>query len=402
VERASRLDGKSILLGVSGSIAAYKAADIVRRLREQGADVRVVMTNNAARFVSRLTFEALSEHPVPDGEFQEEEQSGIGHIDITNGLDIALVAPATANIIGKLASGIADDTLTTTLMAIDCPLIVAPAMNDRMYRNQVVQKNIAFLKERGVHFVNPGTGPLACGTVGQGRLAEVDRIIREVSECLSAGDYAGVKVLVTAGPTREHIDAVRFISNPSTGKMGYALAAAAHARGATVTLISGPCEIEPPRGVATVRVRSAADMHKAVLEHLPQADIVIMAAAVSDFKPAVSFDRKIKKQHAPTHLELDRTDDILSAAGRAPGKRMLVGFAAETDDLVENAGKKMKDKNLDMIVANNILEQGAGFGADTNHVIILDRSGAKTDLPLSTKTEIAAQIMEKILELKKK
>lgn len=402
MEQGNRLDGKRILLGISGSIAAYKAADIVRRLREQGADVRVVMTRNAARFVSRLTFQALSGNPVPDPDFQEAEQQGIGHIDISSGIEIALVAPATANIIGKLASGIADDTLTTTLMAVDCPLIVAPAMNDRMYRNRVVRKNIAFLKEQGVRVVEPGTGPLVCGTVGQGRLAEADLILREMSECLRAGDCSGLNILVTAGPTREYIDPVRFISNPSTGKMGYALAAAAHARGAAVTLVSGPTEIKPLREVATVKVKSAADMYRAVLEHLPKADILIMAAAVSDFKPVVSFDHKIKKQHAAPQLELERTEDILSAVHAVPGKRFVVGFAAETDDLVANAEKKLKDKNLDMIVANNILEQGAGFGADTNHVVILDRSGKKTESVLTTKEEIAAQIIDKILELRNK
>ncbi len=397
----NRLDGKHILLGVTGSIAAYKAVDILRRLTEQGADVRVVMTKNAACFVSPLTFETLSGHPVPGFEFQDGEASGIGHIDITDGLDVALVAPATANIIGKIASGIADDALTTSLVAIDCPLIVAPAMNDRMYRNPVVRKNIAFLKEQGVHFVEPGTGQLACGTVGQGRLAETEHILQAVAGHMRTGDLSGVKVLVTAGPTREHIDAVRFISNPSTGKMGYALAAAAQARGAAVTLVSGPTEIKPPSGIATVRVTSAEEMRHAVMDHLPQSDIVIMAAAVSDFKPAVSSERKMKKQEAPTRLDLHRTEDILKTIGTVPGKRLLIGFAAETDDLVGNASRKLKEKNLDMIVANDILEQGAGFGNDTNRVILLERSGVRTDLPLQTKNEIAARIMEKIVELKK-
>jgi phosphopantothenoylcysteine decarboxylase/phosphopantothenate--cysteine ligase len=400
VEQRISLDGKRVLLGVTGSIAAYKAADIVRRIREHGADVKVVMTKNALKFMSRLTFEALSGNPVPHAEFQEEHP-GIGHIDITNGLDIALVAPATANFIGKIASGIADDTLTTAMLALECPLLIAPAMNERMYRNPFVRDNIACLKEHGVTFIDPGTGPLACGSVGQGRLAETDRIIRAINDRLTAGDCRGVNILVTAGPTREYIDAVRFISNPSSGKMGYAVAAAAHARGASVTLISGPCQIEPPRGVAFIKVRSAVDMHTAVLDHLPHADIVIMAAAVSDFKPAVTHQRKIKKQDASTMLELERTTDILSAIGRMPGKRLLVGFAAETDDLVRNAEQKLKDKNLDIIVANDILEQGAGFGADTNRVVILDRSGARTELPLSTKTEIAGTILNKIMELKK-
>ncbi len=397
----NRLDGKHILLGVTGSIAAYKAVDILRRLRELGAEVRVVMTKNATRFVSPLTFETLSGRSLPGFEFQDGEGSGIGHIDITNDLDLALVAPATANILAKVASGIADDTLTTALVAIDCPLIMAPAMNDRMYRNPVVRKNIAFLKEQGVRFVEPGTGELACGTVGQGRLAELDVIVQAVSESMPAGDLSGSKVLVTAGPTREQIDAVRFISNPSTGKMGYALAAAALARGATVTLVSGPTELQPPNGIDTIRVTSAAEMHQAVMDHLPQSDIVIMAAAVSDFKPARMSARKIKKQEAPTTLELQRTDDILKAIDAVPGKRVLVGFAAETDDLVDNAFRKLKEKKLDLIVANDVLEQGAGFGSDTNRVILLERSGARTDIPLQTKRKIADRIVEKIVELKK-
>lgn len=400
MERRGKLDGRHILLGVSGSIAAYKAVDILRRLREQGADVNVVMTKNAARFVSRLTFETLSGRPVFCDEFQEMERKGIGHIDVTDSLDIALIAPATANIIGKVASGIADDALTTALMAIDCPLIIAPAMNDRMYRNPIVQKNIAFLKDQGVRFVEPGTGPLACGTIGQGRLADVEHILQEVSSLLTAGDLAGVTVLVTAGPTRESIDAVRFISNPSTGKMGYAIAAAARDRGATVILISGPAAITPPAGVTVIAVKSAHDMHKAVMDHVEHAHVVIMAAAVSDFKPAVSSDRKIKKHEAPAVIDLERTEDILSAVSKAPGKRLLVGFAAETDNVLENAIQKLKSKNLDMIVANDLLKQGAGFGSDTNAVTIIDRTGTQTELPAMPKLEIARRIIDKIAELK--
>lgn len=398
----SRLEGKRILLGVSGSIAAYKAVDILRKLQEQGADVRVVMTKNAERFVSRLTFETLSGNPVPGVGFQDWEQQTIGHIDVTDGLDIALVAPATANVIGKVASGIADDTLTTSLMALDCPLIMAPAMNDRMYRNAVVQRNIASLKQQGVYFIDPGTGALACGTTGQGRLAEVELILQEVSDRLPSGSLSGTTVLVTAGPTREQIDAVRFISNPSTGKMGYALAAAAQSRGADVILISGPSEIKSPRGMTMIRVKSAADMSHAVMKHIGSADIVIMAAAVSDFKPVLSSDRKIKKQEAPSVFELERTEDILNTISKVPGKRLLIGFAAETDDHVDNAIKKLKDKNLDMIVVNDLLKQGAGFAADTNIVTIIDKSGKQTELPLMTKTEIASRIIDKIVELKKK
>jgi phosphopantothenoylcysteine decarboxylase/phosphopantothenate--cysteine ligase len=399
-EHRGKLDGKHILLGVSGSIAAYKAVDILRRLREQGGEVNVVMTKNAARFVSRLTFEALSGKPVFWDEFQEAERKGIGHIDITAGLDLALVAPATANIIGKIASGIADDALTTALMATACPLIIAPAMNDRMYRNAVVQKNIAFLKEQGIRFVEPDTGPLACGTTGQGRLAEIENIVQTVSSALSARDLAGMTVLVTAGPTRESIDAVRFISNPSTGKMGYAIAEAARDRGASVILISGPTAIAPPAGVTLISVQSASDMHKAVMDHMEGTQVVVMAAAVSDFKPTFSSDRKIKKHEAPTMINLERTEDILSAVAKSPGKKLLVGFAAETDNVLDNAIHKLRSKNLDMIVVNDLMKKGAGFGSDTNAVIIIDRAGVRAELPLMPKREIARRIIDKIAEFK--
>jgi phosphopantothenoylcysteine decarboxylase/phosphopantothenate--cysteine ligase len=399
-EHRGKFDGKHILLGVSGSIAAYKAVDILRRLREQGGEVNVVMTKNAARFVSRLTFEALSGKPVFWDEFQEAERKGIGHIDITAGLDLALVAPATANIIGKIASGIADDALTTALMATACPLIIAPAMNDRMYRNAVVQKNIAFLKEQGIRFVEPDTGPLACGTTGQGRLAEIENIVQTVSSALSARDLAGMTVLVTAGPTRESIDAVRFISNPSTGKMGYAIAEAARDRGASVILISGPTAIAPPAGVTLISVQSASDMHKAVMDHMEGTQVVVMAAAVSDFKPTFSSDRKIKKHEAPTMINLERTEDILSAVAKSPGKKLLVGFAAETDNVLDNAIQKLRSKNLDMIVVNDLMKKGAGFGTDTNAVIIIDRAGVRAELPLMPKREIARRIIDKIAEFK--
>jgi phosphopantothenoylcysteine decarboxylase/phosphopantothenate--cysteine ligase len=399
-ERRGKLDGKHILLGVSGSIAAYKAVDILRTLQEHGADVSVVMTKNAARFVTRLTFEVLSGKPVLADEFQETEQRGIGHIDITAGLDLALVAPATANIIGKVASGIADDALTTALTAISCPLVMAPAMNDRMYRNAVVRKNIAFLKDQGVRFVEPATGPLACGTSGQGRLAETENIVLAVASALPANDLAGLTVLVTAGPTREPIDAVRFISNPSTGKMGYAVAEAARDRGAKVILISGPTLIEPPAGVTVIPVQSAHDMHRAVMDHVAASQVLIMAAAVSDFKPTISSDRKIKKHEASTVINLERTEDILSAAAKTSGRRLLVGFAAETDNVLDNALQKLKSKNLDMIVVNDVTKKGAGFCSDTNAVVIIDRAGVQTELQLMPKREIARRIIDKIAELK--
>ncbi len=399
-QRQGKLDGKRILLGISGSIAAYKAIDILRRLQELGADVSVAMTSNAARFVSRLTLETLSGRPVLCDETSDEAWSGIRHIDVTEGIDLAIVAPATANIIGKIAAGVADDALTTALLAVDCPLLIAPAMNDRMFRNSIVQKNISFLKRQGAYFIDPDTGPLACGTVGQGRLAEVATIVTAVSSRFPASELAGTTVLITAGPTREKIDPVRFISNPSTGKMGYALATAARERGATVILISGPVSILPPRGVTVISVQSASDMLGAVMEHIAAAQVVIMAAAVSDFRPATSSDRKVKKETAPMNIPLERTEDILLAAGRAPGKRLLVGFAAETDDALNNALEKLKKKNLDLIAVNDLTQQGAGFGSDTNAVTLIDRSGLKTELPVMPKNEIARRIIDKVSELK--
>ncbi|MCK9419611.1 MAG: bifunctional phosphopantothenoylcysteine decarboxylase/phosphopantothenate--cysteine ligase CoaBC [Nitrospirae bacterium] len=396
------LSGKRILLGVTGSIAAYKAVDLLRRLTEQGAEVRVAMTTCAEKFVSRLTFETLSRRPVLFDEFTGGNQATIGHIGITDGLDLALVAPATANIIGKIAAGIADDALTSALMAIDCPLLIAPAMNDRMYRNPRLQRNIAVLKDSGVRFVEPGTGSLACGTEGKGRLADIGLIIQELAVCLTQKDLAGKTVLVTAGPTREFIDAVRFISNPSTGKMGYALAAAARDRGAEVILITGPTQLAPPWGMKVVSVVSAGDMHRAVTEHLDRSHIVIMAAAVSDFKPLRTSDHKIKKEDAAQTLELGRTEDILLELGKAGGKRLLIGFAAETDNIEQNALKKLKDKHLDMIVVNDLLRNGSGFGVDTNAVTIIDRSGKRTEVPTMPKTAVASSIMNAVSEFLKK
>ncbi len=401
MEQCGSLSGKRILLGVTGSIAAYKAVEILRRLQEQGAGVRTAMTEHATHFVSRLTFEAVSGGLVLCDEFQLAERSSIGHIEITEGLDAALIAPATANIIGKIAAGIADDALTSALMACSCPLLIAPAMNERMYRSPLLQRNIRMLKELGVRFIEPGTGSLACGAIGQGRLADIDRILHEISSLLGPRDLAGKTVLVTAGPTREAIDAVRFISNPSSGKMGYALAAAARARGADVILISGPTQLSPPQDVTVVPVVSAREMRGAVKEHLDRSHVVIMAAAVSDFRPLHSSDHKIKKDEAPSTLELERTEDILRELGTAAGRRMLVGFAAETDDVERNAMKKLMDKNLDMIVVNDLLKTGSGFGTDTNSAVIIDRAGRRIELPTMPKSEIAARIMDSVVELLK-
>lgn len=391
--------GKKILLGVTGSIAAYKAIDILRKLREQRADVRVVMTKNAVRFVSRLTFESLSGRPVLCDDFRTGGQSDIGHISITNDLDLALIAPATANVIGKTAAGIADDALTSAVLATACQLVMAPAMNDRMYQNAIVQKNISFLREQGVTIIEPECGLLACGSSGLGRLADPDRIIHELIQLMSPRDLTGRTVLVTAGPTREPIDAVRFLTNPSTGKMGFALAAEARRRGANVILITGPVQITAPPGVRIIPVVTAEEMRQAVLSQVENAHIVIMAAAVSDFKAVDISSRKIKKTAASLSLRLEPTDDILMEIGRRSGKRVLVGFSAETDDVVWNASRKLKDKNLDLIVVNDILKQGAGFGSDTNAVIILDKTGNETDISLRSKAEIASKVLDKIVEV---
>lgn len=402
MEQRDRLSGKRILLGVTGSIAAYKAVDILRRLRDRGAEVRVAMTEHAGRFVTRLTFETLSGRPVLCDEFQDAGRTSIGHIEITEGLDAALIAPATANIIGKIASGIADDSLTSSLLALSCPLFIAPAMNDRMYRNPLVQRNIRALKELGVRFIEPETGSLACGTIGEGRLAEAGRIIGELSAFFAPRELAGKTVLVTAGPTREFIDAVRFISNPSSGKMGYALAAAARERGAEVILITGPTSLEAVPGVTTVPVISTRDMRSAVMEQVGRSHVVIMAAAVSDFRPLRAAERKIKKNEASLTLELEPAEDILGELGGMDGGRLLIGFAAETDDIEQNAVKKLTNKKLDMIVANDLLKSGSGFGTETNAVVIIDREGKRTELPTMPKAEIASRIMDAVVELLKR
>jgi phosphopantothenoylcysteine decarboxylase/phosphopantothenate--cysteine ligase len=395
------LTGKRILLGVSGGIAVYKAVEVLRRLMDLGAEVRVVMTRNAVRFVPPLTFAALSGKPVLSDEFSRSEWGPMGHISVTDGLDLALVVPATANIIGKANAGIADDALSTALLAAGCPVIMAPAMNVRMCCNAVVQRNIEGLKAVGVRFVDPESGQLACGVTGQGRLASAERILQSVRGALSPNDLRGVAVLVTAGPTREPIDAVRFISNPSTGRMGYALAAAARDRGASVTLISGPTHLVPPEGMTSISVMTAEDMGRAVQEHASRCAVVIMAAAVSDFRPAQAVDRKIKKEDAAHSIPLARTGDILQGLGSNKAGRILVGFAAETDDLVKNAGEKLRRKNLDLIVANDVGRRDSGFASETNTAILIDRTGKVKELPPMSKTELASRIIDVIVELKK-
>jgi len=326
----------------------------------------------------------------------------MGHIEVTRGIDALLVAPATANIIAKAAAGIADDALSTALVAADCPVIMAPAMNERMFRSLAVQRNIRTLRDAGVRIVEPGSGALACGEAGQGRLAAVEQVLDALTGILAPQSVlSGMTVLVTAGPSREPVDAVRYLSNPSTGKMGYAIARAARDRGAEVILVSGPTALAPPPGVETIQVVTAAEMRHAVMEHADRCQVIIMAAAVSDFHPASPAAGKIKKDEAGLSIALERTVDILAELGSRKGKRLLVGFAAETGNLVEQAREKLVRKNLDLIVANDVSVPGAGFGSDTNIAALIDRSGTVVELPLMSKDELAAQILHKVAELKK-
>ncbi|MDH4163439.1 MAG: bifunctional phosphopantothenoylcysteine decarboxylase/phosphopantothenate--cysteine ligase CoaBC [Nitrospirota bacterium] len=395
------LSGKKILLGVSGSVAAYKAADILRRLMERGAEVRVVFSRNASQFIAPLTFSAISGRPVLHDDFSSSDWGSLGHIAVTDGLDLAIIAPATADILGKAAAGIADDALSTALLATNCPLLIAPAMNTRMYGNPIVQRNISTLRETGARIVEPETGMLACGVEGKGKLASAESIVDAAVKILAARcDLAGIKMIVTSGPTREYIDPVRFISNPSTGRMGHAIAAAARDRGAEVVLISGPTEQRAPDDILFLPVTTAAEMRQAVSERFPGCQVLIMAAAVSDFRPAVALSRKVKKDDAELVISLERTDDILKGVASEKGTRILVGFAAETHDLLNEAKRKREQKNLDLIVANEVGSAGTGFASETNKAVLIDRAGMVDALPLLTKQELAGKILDKVGELK--
>jgi len=387
------LAGKSVLLGVTGGIACYKAAEVVRGLREAGADVTVVMTRAAAEFVTPLTFAALSGNPVLTSMFEEKVSGRISHIELTAGADLFLVAPATANILGKMASGIADDLLSTMLLASRCPVLVAPAMNCRMYESPAVKRNIQTLKSDGVRFVGPEQGPMACGEYGWGRMSEPADIIDAAVEAVVHGALSGKNVLVTAGPTIEDIDPVRFIGNRSTGKMGYSIARKAREMGAEVTLISGPSSIEPPAGVYMVNVRSAAEMQKAVEAAATKADIVIMAAAVSDYAPEKRSSSKIKKGSDSISIRLVRTPDIIAGIARKRKKgRVVVGFAAETEALEKNALAKLKNKGLDIIAANAV-GGDTGFASDFNRLMVYGKKGLLLDTRKVTKDEAASKLL---------
>ena len=392
--------GKQILLGVSGGIAAYKAVELLRLLVKAGAEVQVVMTRHAMEFVGPLTFQTLSGNPVHTELFSLIQEREIGHISLADRADLCIVAPATANVIGKLANGIADDLLTTTLLATKAPVLLVPAMNVNMWENPLYQENQARLARHGYHFMAPVCGELACGWQGQGKLPEPAAICDYAEDLVGTRELAGRTVLVTAGPTREELDPVRYLSNYSSGRMGYAIARAARNRGARVILVSGPVELAPPEKVELVPVTSAREMRAAVMARCDQADVIIKAAAVADFRPAARAADKLKKgSDQQLCLELERNPDILAELGARRGRAVLVGFAAETGDLLTNARKKLAEKGADLIVANDITMPGAGFGGDTNIVRFVEHGGAVTELPCLAKEEVAARLWERIQTL---
>lgn len=391
-------EGRRILVGVTGGIAAYKAAELIRAIRRRGADVKVVMTEAATKFVSPLTFETLSGNEVSWKLFPERKWD-VGHVRLAEWAEVLVVAPATANFLGKAAGGVADDLLTTVVLAARCPVVVAPAMDAFMWANPVVQENVRKLKDLGYKFVGPEEGELASGLTGKGRLADLGRILDAIGEALEdVRLLAGRKVLVTAGRTEEDIDPVRLITNRSTGKMGYALAEAARTMGAEVVLVSGPTDLEVPWGVRVVRVRSAEEMRDAVLENFGWCDVLAMAAAVADFRPAKVSPKKIKKEEGLV-LKFERTPDILAEVAKEKGERFVLGFAVETEDEVEGGKRKLREKNLDLIVVNNPTVEGAGFGWDTNVATLIDRNGRVEELPRMSKRELARRIWRKVAEL---
>ena len=395
-----QLKGKTVLLGVTGGIACYKSANLASALVKQGANVQVLMTKNATEFIGPHTFESLTGNRVSVDTFDRNYQFQVEHIALADQADLVLVAPATANVLAKLAHGLADDMLTTTILACNCPKIAAPAMNTKMYENPVTQDNLDILRKYGWEIVEPASGRLACGAVGRGKMPEPEDLLETVLHALShEKDMTGLKVLVTAGPTREALDPVRYLTNHSTGKMGYAIARAAAARGASVTLVSGPVNLKKPPYMEVVDIVSAQDMFDAVTSRAPDQDIIIKAAAVADYRPATVAEDKIKKSGNDSDLSLPlaRTSDILAWLGehRAPGQ-FLCGFSMETKDMVENSKKKLEKKHIDLIAANNLKQAGAGFGVDTNVLTLIAADGAK-ELPLMSKEEAAHALLDEIM-----
>ncbi|MZQ81679.1 bifunctional phosphopantothenoylcysteine decarboxylase/phosphopantothenate--cysteine ligase CoaBC [Paenibacillus sp. 5J-6] len=392
----SVLQGKTIVLGVCGGIAAYKAAALTSKLTQAGAVVRVIMTESAVQFVAPLTFQVLSRHHVFVDTFDEKDPSVVSHINLADSADLVLVAPATANTIAKIALGLGDDMLSTTLLATTAPIWIAPAMNVHMYENPAVQINMQTLLSRGVRFIEPGEGQLACGYVGKGRLAEPEEILAAVERHFKGEvrRLEGQRVLVTAGGTVERIDPVRYITNDSSGKMGYAIAEEAVRLGAKVTLVSGPSALPVPAGVELVSVQSALDMREAVLSRFEESHVVIKAAAVADYRSAVIADQKIKKKSDSMTLELIKNPDILQELGTLKKHQFVIGFAAETERLDEHALDKLKRKNCDLIVGNDVSQEGAGFSGDTNVVRIFDRNGLVEALPILSKKDVARRLLE--------
>ena len=399
------LKGKTVVIGVSGGIAVYKACDVVSRLKKLNANVHVIMTKSATEFVTPLTFQSLSQNYVVSDMFEEPKTWDVEHISLAKKADVFLIAPATANVIGKVANGIADDMLTTTVMATTGKVLIAPAMNTNMYRNPILQRNISILKELGYNFVDPDSGRLACGDIGEGKLASPEKIVDAVVDLFNEGkkDLLGKKIMITAGPTVESIDPVRYLTNRSTGKMGYAIAKMAANRGADVTLVSGPTNIEPPSNIKKlIKVQSAKDMYDAIIDNFDENQVIIKSAAVADYKPKNYSDKKIKKSNDDLIIELDRNKDIAYELGKIKKNKILVGFAAETNDLIENAKGKISKKNLDFIVANDLTESGAGFGTDTNIVKIIDKDGNIAKYPQMKKDEVADVILDKVKSLLEK
>ena len=390
----------TVLLGVTGGIACYKAVELVRLLIQEGFAVQVIMTRGAMEFVTPLTFQTLSGRSVATETFNLTQESEIGHINLADSADILVIAPATANVIGKIAAGIADDLLTTVIMATQAPVLIAPAMNIHMYENPILQENVRKLRHIGYHVLEPAHGYLACGYEGKGRLPAPEEIREEIKRLLRKKDLQGEKLLITAGPSCEPIDPVRYISNRSSGKMGYALARAALRRGAEVVLVSGPTVLNAPAGARVISVTTAAQMHGAVVDEFPKCTTVIMAAAVADYHAAQVSDRKLKSGKGALELRLEPNPDILKHLGEHRDGKTLVGFAAETEDLILNATRKLREKNLQMIVANNVTEAGSGFDGDTNIATILDCYGGTRSLPLMTKEDLADQILDHLLALK--
>lgn len=391
---------QTVVIGVTGGIACYKAVELVRLLVKGSFRVQVIMSRGAMEFVTPLTFQALSGNPVATETFNLTQESEIGHINLADSADLFVIAPATANVIGKIANGIADDLLTTVLMATQAPVLVAPAMNIHMYENPLLQENLRKLRRVGYHVMDPTEGFLACGYEGKGRLPDAENILEEIHRLLKEKDLKGEHFLITAGPNREPIDPVRYLSNRSSGKMGYALARAALRRGAEVTLVSGPTALKPPAGARVIAVTTAQEMRAAVLKEFARSTAVVMAAAVSDYHPVVTAGKKLKRGKEPIELRLEPNPDILKELGGEKGSKILVGFAAETEDLIANAKTKLREKNLDMIVANNVVEPNSGFDGDTNIATILDHAGGVRSLPLMSKVDLADHIYDHFLALK--